>query len=382
MPLVSGQRYFSSTAIFLNEILKLAVCLTIALYDISRTISPSLPATSLFTRLFSAVFTGDSWKVAVPACLYVLQNSLQYLAISNLESATYQVTYQFKMLPTAIFSVLLLDRKLSLRKWVALGLLMVGVAIVQTPSAEPLSLASLKDAQSAIFKRSWSGLGKTGASALTKRSATYEGIEEDDMMVHPTMNAPLGFAAAIGGCVVSAAASVYFEKVLKVSDSQVSLWIRNVQLAFYSLFPALFIGVIFVDGEKIAQNGFFIGYDWIVWTVIVFQALGGIIISMCVAYADNIAKGFAIAISILVSLVASIYVFDFKASPKVRLIDFLSSQALITMYNSFYLEPPLFFSRHISTIVKTIRSDRPLFGYTATRKQQSTGQTLAERVLL
>ena len=83
--------------------------------------------------------------------------------------------------------------------------------------------------------------------------------------------------------------------------------------------------MIFVDGEKIAQNGFFIGYDWIVWTVIVFQALGGIIISMCVAYADNIAKGFAIAISILVSLVASIYVFDFKTSPKVRPIDFLSS---------------------------------------------------------
>ena len=317
MPLIGGQRYLSSTAIFLNEILKLAICLTLALYDISRTMSPSLPATSLFKKLFRAVFTGDSWKVAVPACLYVLQNSLQYLAISNLDSATYQVTYQFKILPTAIFSVLLLNRKLSLRKWVALGLLIVGVAIVQTPTAEPVSLSSLKDAQSGIFKRSWLALGKSGASALTKRSATYEGIQEDNMMEHPNMNAPLGFAAAISGCIVSAAASVYFEKVLKVSDPQVSLWVRNVQLAFYSLFPALFIGVIFVDGEKVAQSGFFIGYNWVVWTVIVFQACGGIIISMCVAYADNIAKGFAIALSILVSLLASIYVFGFEASPKV-----------------------------------------------------------------
>ena len=375
MPLVGGQRYFSSTAVFLNELLKLAICLTVALYDISTTMPPSLPATSLFTKLFSAVFTGDSWKVAVPACLYVLQNSLQYLAISNLESATYQVTYQFKILPTAIFSVLLLNRKLSLRKWVALGLLMVGVAIVQTPRAEPISLASLKDAQSAIFKRSWLGVGGKGASALSKRSATYEGIEEDDMMEHPTMNAPLGFAAAICGCIVSAAASVYFEKVLKVSDSQVSLWVRNVQLAFYSLFPALFIGVIFVDGEKIAQNGFFVGYNWIVWTVIGFQAFGGIIISMCVAYADNIAKGFAIGISILVSLIVSIYVFDFEASPKVRPIDHWGLRILITMYNSFYSEQPLFFSRRISTTVKTIRSVRPLFGYTAMRKQRLTGQS-------
>ena len=318
MPLVGGQRYFSSTAIFLNELLKLAICLSIALYDISRSISPSSPATALFTNLFSAVFTGDSWKVAIPACLYVLQNSLQYLAISNLDSATYQVTYQFKILPTAIFSVLLLNRKLSLRKWVALALLMVGVAIVQTPASEPVSLTSLKSAQSALFKRSWFSAGDKGASAMQKRSATYEGIVEDDMLEHPTMNAPLGFAAAISGCIVSSAASVYFEKVLKVSDSHVSLWVRNVQLAFYSLFPALFIGVIFVDGEKIAQNGFFTGYNWIVWTVVVLQALGGIIISMCVAYADNIAKGFAIGISILVSLLASIYVFDFEASPKVR----------------------------------------------------------------
>ena len=318
MPLVGGQRYFSSTAIFLNELLKLAICLSIALYDISRSISPSSPATALFTNLFSAVFTGDSWKVAIPACLYVLQNSLQYLAISNLDSATYQVTYQFKILPTAIFSVLLLNRKLSLRKWVALALLMVGVAIVQTPASEPVSLTSLKSAQSALFKRSWFSAGDKGASAMHKRSATYEGIVEDDMLEHPTMNAPLGLAAAILGCIVSSAASVYFEKVLKVSDSHVSLWVRNVQLAFYSLFPALFIGVIFVDGEKIAQNGFFTGYNWIVWTVVVLQALGGIIISMCVAYADNIAKGFAIGISILVSLLASIYVFDFEASPKVR----------------------------------------------------------------
>ena len=95
MPLVGGRRYFASTAVFLNELLKFAVCLTIALYDISRTISPALPATSLFGNLFGAAFTGDSWKLAVPACLYVLQSSLQFVALSNLDTATYQVTYQF-----------------------------------------------------------------------------------------------------------------------------------------------------------------------------------------------------------------------------------------------------------------------------------------------
>lgn len=321
MPLVGGQRYFTSTAVFLNEVLKLSVCLTIALYDISRTISPSLPATSLFGGLISAVFTGDSWKMAIPASLYVLQNSLQFLAISNLDTATYQVTYQLKIIPTAMFSVLLLKRSLSKRQWVALGLLMIGVVIVQIPVADSGTLTSLKEAQSSLFLprslEGWRRLGGSAAGSIHKRSATYEGIEEDDMLVHPRMNASLGLAAAVLGCITSAAASVYFEKILKDSSTHVSLWIRNVQLAFYSLFPALFIGVIFIDGEHIARSGFFVGYSWIVWATITLQAIGGIIVSLCVNYADNIAKGFAMSISILVSLCASVWFFEFTVTTNV-----------------------------------------------------------------
>lgn len=93
MPFVGSQRYLTSTAVFMNEVIKLTICLTIALFELSRNIAPSLPATSLFGGAISAVFTGDSWKMAIPASLYVLQNSLQYVAISNLDSATYQVTY-------------------------------------------------------------------------------------------------------------------------------------------------------------------------------------------------------------------------------------------------------------------------------------------------
>ena len=67
MPLVGGHRYLPSTAVFLCEVLKLTICTTLALYDMSRTIAPSMPATSLFSGLVAAVFTGDSWKLAIPA---------------------------------------------------------------------------------------------------------------------------------------------------------------------------------------------------------------------------------------------------------------------------------------------------------------------------
>ena len=319
MPLIGGQRYLTSTAVLMNEILKLAVCLTFALYAHSRTISPSMPATSLFTGVASAVFAGDSWKLAIPASLYVMQNSLQYIAISNLDSATFQVTYQLKILPTAIFSVFILGRRLAARQWVALALLMVGVAIVQIPASDP-ALAPFSGPHSKFyFPRSlnaWRRIGGSAEAALVKRSATYEGIQEDEGLLHPQMNAALGLAAAISGCIVSAGASVYFEKILKDSNTSASLWIRNVQLAFYSLFPAFSV-VMFADGEEIAHHGFFVGYNGFVWTTIAFQSLGGILVSLCVKYADNIAKSFAMGISILISLCASVWFFEFSVTVNV-----------------------------------------------------------------
>lgn len=47
-------------------------------------------------------------KVSVPSFLYVIQNNLLYLALSNLDATTYQVCYQLKILTTAVFSATML----------------------------------------------------------------------------------------------------------------------------------------------------------------------------------------------------------------------------------------------------------------------------------
>ena len=322
MPLVGGHRYYTSTAVFLNEVIKFAISLTMALYELSTNMSSNAPVTALFGELISSVFTGDSWKLAIPALLYTLQNSLQYFAVSNLDAATFQVTYQLKILATAIFSVTMLSRSLNARKWLSLVMLMFGVAIVQIPSdAEPAvpTLKELKDGTTGWqLPRTLEQMRDMGnvaaAQLLSKRSATYEGIDEDFAMHNPRMNPPLGLAAVIVACVISGLAGVYFEKVLKDSSSKSSLWIRNVQLSFYSLFPALFIGIMFKDGEQIAKTGFFTGYNWVVWTAIVFQALGGVIVALVVNYADNIAKNFATSISIIFSFLFSVCFFGLSIS--------------------------------------------------------------------
>jgi UDP-galactose transporter len=325
MPMVNGQRYFISAAVFLNEVVKLAICITIALFQIA--IDPRFPDTStaagLFGELAKAVFTGDSWKLAIPAMLYTLQNTLQYTAISNLDAATFQVTYQLKILTTGIFSVVILGKSLDARKWLSLVLLMVGVATTLMPfGSAASSTLSTKDLQNgAAFHEArniWDlkALGNAAAGQLSKRSATYEGIAQDVAAANPEANTTLGIVAVAIACVLSGFAGVYFEKILKTSKGEhgSSVWIRNIQLSFYSLWPALFIGVLFKDGEHIAKAGFFSGFNWIVWTAIFCQAVGGILVAFVISRADNIAKNFATSISVIVSFLASVFFFDFKVT--------------------------------------------------------------------
>ena len=42
---------------------------------------------------------------SVPAFVYMIQNNLLYLAASNLDAATCQITYQLKILTAALFAV-------------------------------------------------------------------------------------------------------------------------------------------------------------------------------------------------------------------------------------------------------------------------------------
>jgi hypothetical protein len=113
---------------------------------------------------------------------------------------------------------------------------------------------------------------------------------------------------------VSGLTGVYFEKLLKQGPTQASVWIRNVQLSFYSLIAALLGGVIWQDGEGIREHGFFEGYNWVVWTAVGLQAAGGLVASLVIRDADNIVKNFATSISIVISMLVSVVIFDFTVT--------------------------------------------------------------------
>ena len=110
-------------------------------------------------------------------------------------------------------------------------------------------------------------------------------------------NAWIGVIAVVISCLSSGFAGVYFESILKGSTQ--SLWLRNVQLGIFGSLCA-FIGMLLYDGLTIRDVGFN-DCTPLVWSVISQQAVGGLILALVIRYADNILKGYATSLSIIVS---------------------------------------------------------------------------------
>lgn len=271
------ETYSAAAAVFLTELLKGAATLLFALHEAQQAVSattqdrptdapdlsepvPSpgwlqaVSSAAIWTRLRDEVLTKDSWKMGIPAVLYVIQNNLQYLAASNLDLATFQVSYQMKILTTAFFSVILLGKRLDKGKWAALLLLAAGVGVVQVQSVT----------------------GDAHASASGK-------------VMYPIR----GFIAVSVACLTSGLAGVYFELQIKSPSASPGLWIRNTQLCAFSIALAAFPIVLAPNGEiprswveRVSEQFRHLN-GWAVGTIVT-QAVGGLLTAVVIRYADNI----------------------------------------------------------------------------------------------
>lgn len=255
-----GDMFLSTTAIVCQEIIKIitSICLLyMESFDLKETWN------QINTQIFKNPI--DSLKTGVPAFLYTIQTNLVYVAISNLDAAVFQVTFQIKILTTAVFMVLMLNRSLKSIQWFSLVLLVFGISIIQVQNVNSAKQAN------------------------------------------DTSSPMIGFISVLSACILSGLAGVYFEKILK--NSKVSIWVRNIQLGIFGSVFAL-ATALSTDYSAIMENGFFFGYNTTVWINIVIQAAGGLLVALVIKYADNILKGFATSIAIIVSCLASAYLFD------------------------------------------------------------------------
>ncbi|KAK4705359.1 solute carrier family 35 (UDP-sugar transporter), member A1/2/3, partial [Phenoliferia sp. Uapishka_3] len=271
------------------------------------------------------IFGGDWWKMGIPAVLFALQNNLIYVAARNLSVPVFQITFQLKTLITAIAAVVMLGRRLALAQWISLVFLALGVATMQI-------------------------------GALHARASDIHDHAPLISVDSSTQNYFAGITAILVSSVSSAVAATYFELVIKRrpdtnaprltaitgrrasttrETKPASLWIRNIQLSLFSTVFGIIVVLVQANpahwatgmGFSLDMNdplehwydpvvrtavGFFVGFHPMAWLVILLQTVGGLLIAVAIKHADNVAKGFALSISIVFTFLLSVILFDFQ----------------------------------------------------------------------
>lgn len=211
----------------------------------------------------------DDWKntllVAVPASAYNLQMTLEYIALANLDAAMFSVLVQTKLVFTAVFSAVVIGKKLKYIQVISLTLLTVGVMLCNMRFGDDQGNSNSK-----------------------------------------------GIMATLGIAVSSGFASVYTEKVIKSQrrsvTGQYSLAYTQVQLASMSL-VTIGIYASIKDAKKIAENGLFHNFNEGAILTVFNSAIGGLIVAGVLKYADSVLKGYATAISVIATGMMSMVLF-------------------------------------------------------------------------
>ena len=166
---------------------------------------------------------------------------------------------------------------------------------------------------------------------IVQSSGSADGTTKTHAVEVQQQNRFLGLAAVLCAACTSGFSGVYFEKILK--GAQTSLWLRNIQMGLPSILIA-YTTIYVKDYETITSKGFFVGYNFLVWTVVIVQAAGGLIVALVVKYADNVLKVFATSFSIILSCIVSAILFDFRPN-----MSFSIGATLVMVSTVMYARP-------------------------------------------
>lgn len=148
------------------------------------------------------------------------------------------------------------------------------------------------------------------------------------------MNHTKGFLAVFAACFTSGLAGVYFEMVLKnnknaksTPNAPTDLWTKNVQLSLFSLPPAILpvllqhskgsFPAIITPGlviTALSPQHLLRNFTPSAYFTVLIQTFGGLVTALVIKYSDNIVKGFATSLAIVLSFLASVILFGFEMS--------------------------------------------------------------------
>ncbi|XP_050229849.1 CMP-sialic acid transporter 1 [Mercurialis annua] len=289
--------YDYATVPFLAEFFKLVVSCILLWRE--RRVSP---ATVKITTEWETVRL-----YPIPSIIYLIHNNVQFATLTYVDTSTYQIMGNLKIVTTGILFRLFLRRKLSNLQWMAIVLLAVGTTTSQVK-----------------------GCGEESCDSL--------------------FSAPIqGYLLGVLSACLSALAGVYTEFLMKKNND--SLYWQNIQLYTF--------GVIFNMARLIlddVQGGFekgpwwqrlLDGYSITTWLVVVNLGSTGLLVSWLMKYADNIVKVYSTSMAMLLTMVLSIYLFSFK--PTVQL--FLGIIICMMSLHMYFAPPSMLLN--LPTTVRT-----------------------------
>ena len=299
------QMYMASTAVVICEFIKLIASMVFYGGVIKQN-----NILVILNDLFREMCTIDAVYVSIPSFLYVIQNNLQYIALTNISVEIYQLLIQFKIATTAVFSQILLQKMLTVRQWLSLSLLTAGIVLVQISTY--------------LSKGRLLSLGSVSTGSLA-----------------------LGLACVFTNTMTSGFSAAFFERIIKlgkkvgtssnsnsdISKSNANLWLRNMQMSFISLILAT-ITCLVTDSNKlfVQKLPFFYGYNPLVVGVILLQSLGGLLVALVVKRTNSIVKGFVTSGGVILScLLSSIFLHENTIN-----LEFILGSILILGSSLFY----------------------------------------------
>ncbi|CAM0906421.1 unnamed protein product [Alopecurus aequalis] len=202
----------------------------------------------------------------IPALLYMVKNLLQYYIFAYVDAPAYQILKNLNIISTGVLYRIILKKKLSEIQWAAFILLTAGCTTAQlNPSSD-----------------------------------------------HVLQTPFQGWMMAIVMALLSGFAGVYTEAIIKTRPSR-NINVQNFWLYIFGMIFNL-VAICVQDFDAVMDKGFFHGYSFITFLMILNHALSGIAVSMVMKYADNIVKVYSTSVAMLLTAIVSVFLFSFHLS--------------------------------------------------------------------
>ena len=252
--------------------------------------------------LFAFVKTAQQWRTiwndwslqaslstaGLPACLYACQSLLNQYAMAGLDPVMFNMLNQSKLLTNALFVYLILGKPQTTRQIYALCVLALAGVVLSWPS-ESTELAS-----------------GSGIDSSTSSTSSTSSISIDiGHNAASTSSSTLPAMYALAATTISGFAGSLCQRALQGKDN-VDPFMFSAELSMWSLVTLLIGSMLFdIDGVRYLYTVPLPAY-----LPMIFQAVGGIIISQVTKHVGTVRKSFGLIAGILVAGVIEYVIFN------------------------------------------------------------------------